>query len=109
MFELSNSTLALCYSASYWINLFKKNNNDFKYLKTIVTKYSSYWACEINNNNIAYNCTFNYKCGEYDICFSHNDKYIENLFLTCSRDSLYFFKIKNLLLSMEVNILMLSI
>ena len=99
MFELSNSTIALCFSASYDINIFEKRNNDYKYLKTIDTKYSSYSACEIDNNNIAYNCTLNYKCGEYDICFSHNDKCIKNLSLSCSRDSLYFFRKKNLLLA----------
>ena len=99
MFELSNSTLALCFSASYGINLFERSDKDYKYLKTIDTKYSSYSACEIDNNNIAYNCTINYKCGEYDICFSHNDKCIKDLCLTCSRDSLYFFRKKNLLLA----------
>lgn len=99
MFELSNSTIALCFSASYGINIFEKSNNDYKYLKTIDTKYSSYSACEIDNNNIAYNCTYNYKCDEYDICFSHNDKCIKNLNLSCSRDSLYFFRKKNLLLA----------
>ena len=99
MFELSNSTLALCFSASYGINIFERNNNDFKYLKTIDTKYCCYSACEIDNSNIAYNCTFNYKCEEYDICFSHNDKCIKDLCITCSRDSLYFFRKKNLLLA----------
>lgn len=99
MFELSDSTIALCFSASYGINLFEKKNNDFIYLKTIDTKYPSYSACEIDNNNIAYNCTFNYKIGIYDICFSHNDKCIEDLDLSCSRDSLYFFRKKNLLIA----------
>ena len=99
IFELSNSNLALCFSASYSINIFEKRNNDYKYLKTIRTKDSCYSACEISNNNIAYNRTYNYKVGEYDICFSHNDKCIKNLFLTCSRDSLSFFRKKNLLLA----------
>ena len=99
MFELSNSNLALCLSASNGIIIFEKNNNNYKYLKRINTKYASYSACEIDNNNIAFNCTFNYKCGIYDIRFSHNDKCIQDLSLSCSRDSLYYFKKKNLLLA----------
>ena len=31
------------------------------------------------------------------VCFTHNDKYIKDLFLTCSKDSLYYFKEKYLI------------
>ena len=66
VFELSDSTIAFCFSASYGIDIY---NNNLEYIKTIKTKFASYSVCEINNNNIAFNCTFNYKSGEYEIGF----------------------------------------
>ena len=94
IFELSDSKMAFCYSASYGIDLY---NNNLEFIKTIDTKWNSYSACEINNSNIAFNCTQNYKCNEYEIGFSHNDIFIKDLHLSTSRDSLYYFKKKYLI------------
>jgi hypothetical protein len=64
----------------------------------IKTKYSCYSACEINDNNIAYNRTEDYRFGDYDICFSHNDKTIQDLALSTQRDTMYYYKEKNYLI-----------
>lgn len=98
MFELSNSNIVFIYSDSNLIEIYKKNrNNTIELIKQIKTKYDNYSACEINNNNIAYNCSPNYKSDHHMVCFTHNDKYIKDLFLTCSKDSLYYFKEKYLI------------
>ena len=98
MFELSNSNIVFCYSSSNLIEIYKKKkNNNIELIKQILTNYDSYSACEINNNNIAYNCSPNYILNNYFIYFSHNDKYIKDLSLSNSRDSLYYFKEKYLI------------
>ena len=98
MFQLSDSTIAFVFNAAYDIDIYKKADDySLNFVKKIKTKYSCYSACEINDNNIAYNQTENYKFGVYEVCFSHNDKVIGDLMISCERDSLHYYKEKNYL------------
>jgi hypothetical protein len=99
MFQLSDSTIAFVFNAAYDIDIYQKSEkNSLIFVNKIKTKYSCYSACEINDNNIAYNCTQDYRFGHYDICFSHNDKTIQDLALSTRRDTMYYYKEKNYLI-----------
>lgn len=71
-------------------------------MKKIKTKFCCYSACEINDNNIAYNSIEDYRFGDYEIYFSHNDKVIQELVLSTQRDTMYYYKEKNYLIPVGV-------
>ena len=103
MFQLSDSTIAFVFNAAYDIDIYKKSEeNSLNFVKKIQTKYSCYSACEINDNNIAYNSTEDYRFGDYKICFSHNDNIIQDLALSTIRDTMYYYKEKNYLIAVGV-------
>ena len=103
MFQLSDSTIAFVFNAAYDIDIYKKSEkNTLIFVKKIKTKYSCYSACEIYENNIAYNSTEDYRFGDYEICFSHNDKVIKDLALSTQRDTMYYYKEKNYLIAVGV-------
>ena len=103
MFQLSDSTIAFVYNAAFNIDICQKSEqNQLIYIKTIETKGYCYSACEIGDNNIAFNSTENYKIESYDILFSHNDKIIKDLYLSVERDALFYSKEKNLLAAIGV-------
>ena len=98
MFQLSDSTIAFVFNAAFDIDIYKKADDySLNFVKKIKTKYSCYSACEIYDNNIAYNQTEDYRFDEYEVCFSHNDKVIKDLIISCERDSLHYYKEKNYL------------
>ena len=100
MFQLSDSSIAFVFNAAYDIDIYKKSEkNSLNFVKKIKTKYSCYSACEINDNNIAYNSTNDYRFGDYEICFSHNDNVIKELALSTQRDTMYYYKEKNYLIA----------
>ena len=103
MFQLSDSTIAFVFNAAYDIDIYKKSEkNTLIFVKKIKTKYSCYSACEIYENNIAYNSTEDYRFDDYEICFSHNDKVIKDLALSTQRDTMYYYKEKNYLIAVGV-------
>lgn len=100
MFQLSDSTIAFVFNAAYDIDIYRKSEkNSLNFVKKIKTKNSCYSACEINDNNIAYNSTKDYRFDDYEICFSHNDKVIQDLTLSTQRDTMYYYKEKNYLIA----------
>jgi histidinol phosphatase-like enzyme len=103
MFQLSDSTIAFVFNAAYDIDIYKKSEkNSLNFVKKIKTKDSCYSACEINDNNIAYNSTEDYRFGDYKICFSHNDKVIQDLELSTQRDTMFYYKEKNYLIAVGI-------
>lgn len=100
MFQLSDSTIAFVFNAAYDIDIYRKSEeNSLNFVKKIKTKNNCYSACEINDNNIAYNSTKDYRFDDYEICFSHNDKVIQDLTLSTQRDTMYYYKEKNYLIA----------
>ena len=100
MFQLSDSTIAFVFNAAYDIDIYRKSEeNSLNFVKKIKTENNCYSACEINDNNIAYNSTKDYRFDDYEICFSHNDKVIQDLTLSTQRDTMYYYKEKNYLIA----------
>jgi hypothetical protein len=103
MFQLSDSTIAFVFNAAFDIDIYKKSEkNTLNFVKKIKTKYNCYSACEINDNNIAYNSTEDYRFDDYEIRFSHNDKVIQDLALSTQRDAMYYYKEKNYLIAVGI-------